>query len=147
MNYLSTFFVVFLVPLNAYNHITTLKRTKGDINFVNGYYHEYLNARSNIRIKIRKLSDPKNYPFAKVYSIVNKLFGSITKRQRAYSESGRGVCEVVFENNYRHRQYLKQTEHKYNTCEWRVMFLTKPAVSDHDAMNRLYNDQGYKSLE
>ena len=116
-------------------------------NFLDGCYHLYLDVGSNIGTQVRKLFEPEKYPLAKVNSIFNKNFGSIDERRKAYLEGGRVVCAVGFEPNYRLSQYLEEIERKYTNCGWRVTFLTKSAVSDHDGIERFYTDGGYKQFE
>jgi hypothetical protein len=107
----------------------------------------YLDVGSNIGVQVRKLFEPENYPLAKVHSIFNKNFGSIGERRKAYLEGGRVVCAVGFEPNYRHSQYLEEIERKYNSCGWRVTFLTESAVSDHDGTDTFFSDGKYSLNE
>ena len=138
-----SFCIVFLVLLNSHSSIIMNGTTTTEENLLDGCYHVYLDVGSNIGMQVRKLFEPEKYPDAKVHSIFNKNFGPIEDRRKAYKETGRVVCAVGFEPNYRHSQYLKELERRYDSCGWRATFMTQSAVSDHNGTTKFYTDEAY----
>ena len=114
-------------------------------NILDGCYHVYLDIGSNIGVQVRKLFEPEKYHGAKIHEIFDQEFGNIQIRRQFYSQ--RKICAVGFEPNHRHTSILKKIEERYNSCGWKVFFMTETAVSNRNGTTTFYTDKDFKNFE
>ena len=57
------------------------------------------------------------------------------------------ICAVGFEPNPNHEKTLKELNFSYDKCNWRVIILTKTAVSDQEGSSEFFSDHDFKNLE
>ena len=111
---------------------------------LDGCYHVYLDVGTNIGIQIRKLFEPSLYKNAKIHQVFNKYFN---RNVNNLTSSLPYICAVGFEPNPNHENTLKELNGAYDKCNWRVIILTKTAVSDQDGTSEFFSDHDFKNLE
>ena len=83
-------------------------------NILDGCYHIYIDAGSNIGNSIRKIFEPEKYPNAPLLSTFDNFFGTIeNRRSKSMKNNGNMVCAVGFESNPNHTFHLKMLETAY----------------------------------
>ena len=111
-------------------------------NILDGCYHIYIDAGSNIGNSIRKIFEPEKYPDALLLPIYDKYFGTIENRRSKPSKySGNMVCAVGFEPNPFHTLHLKKLETAYQKCGWNIKMMTRTGISHNKGESRYYQEK------
>lgn len=80
-----------------------------------GCTHVYLDVGTNIGVQLRKLFEPRYYPFAPVLEQFDQYFGSNRMTRR-----GPTLCAFGFEANPLHSAWLSTLESAYRRAGHRV---------------------------
>ena len=130
--------VLILIPIGN-NQIAQLLHQD---NILDGCYHIYIDAGSNIGNSIRKIFEPEKYPDALLLPIYDKYFGTIENRRSKPSKySGNMVCAVGFEPNPFHTLHLKKLETAYQKCGWNIKMMTRTGISHNKGESRYYQEK------
>ena len=109
-------------------------------NILDGCYHIYIDAGSNIGNSIRKIFEPEKYPNAPLLSIFDSYFGTIENRlSKSMKNNGNMVCAVGFEPNPRHTFHLKMLEAAYHKCGWNIQMMTRTGISSNQGESKFYH--------
>ena len=66
---------------------------------------------------------------AKLLPIFHRVFANIDRRKKENHANKKRICDVAFELNSGHTEYLKEVEASHNKCGYKVTFLTETAAS------------------
>ena len=131
-------FVLILTPIGP------MSKLLHQDNILDGCYHIYIDAGSNIGSSIRKIFEPEKYPDALLLPIYDKYFGTIeNRRSKPLKYSGNMVCAVGFEPNPFHTLHLKKLETAYQKCGWNFKMMTRSGISHNKSESR-YNQEKYQ---
>ena len=108
-------------------------------NILDGCYHIYIDAGSNIGNSIRKIFEPEKYPNAPLLSTFDNFFGTIeNRRSKSMKDNGNMVCAVGFEPNPNHTFHLKMLEAAYQKCGWNIQMMTRTGISSNEGESKFY---------
>lgn len=113
-------------------------------NELDGCYHVFLDAGSNIGNTVRKLYEPHLFINASFLPIFKEYFGEENSRQIGGEHS---VCAVGFEPNPKHSKWLKDLQNAYRKCGWKTKFHTKTAVAHSYGLATFYTDTDVDNYE